>query len=97
MMPLTRRQRELLEYLRSCDDCPSFIEMRDALGLTSKSGIHRLLSSLEERGYITRLPNRARAISIVPGMQPPEPLIRPETAGGKHPALAWIPLRGRIS
>ena len=63
---LTRKQSELLEYLTthlSMNDVPpSFDEMRDALGLASKSGIHRLVSGLEERGYIRRLPNRARAI-----------------------------------
>jgi repressor LexA len=97
MMPLTRKQRELFDYLRSCDDCPSFIEMRDALGLTSKSGIHRLLSALEERGYITRLHNRARAISIVPGVTPPElnrTNLSPIPAG---PHVVWLPLHGRIA
>ena len=66
---LTRKQSELLEYLTthlSMNDVPpSFDEMRDALGLASKSGIHRLVSGLEERGYIRRLPNRARAIEIL--------------------------------
>lgn len=42
MTPLTRKQKDLLEYLRSCDECPSFDEMRQAMGLRSKSGVHRL-------------------------------------------------------
>ena len=45
--------------------CPSYDEMKNALNLASKSGIHRLLNSLEERGFIKRLPNRARAIEIL--------------------------------
>ena len=66
---LTRKQKELLEFLTTYaekhDVPPSFDEMRDALGLASKSGIHRLVSGLEERGYIRRLANRARAIEIL--------------------------------
>ena len=66
---LTRKQKELLDYLTAhaekSEVSPSFDEMRDALGLASKSGIHRLVSGLEERGYIRRLANRARAIEIL--------------------------------
>ncbi len=66
---LTRKQSELLTYLsdhmQQHDVPPSFDEMRDALGLASKSGVHRLVSGLEERGYIRRLANRARAIEIL--------------------------------
>lgn len=66
---LTRKQSELLNYLvqhaEEHEVPPSFDEMRDALGLASKSGIHRLVSGLEERGYIRRLANRARAIEIL--------------------------------
>lgn len=66
---LTRKQKELLDFLTAHaeqnDVPPSFDEMRDALGLASKSGIHRLVSGLEERGHIRRLANRARAIEIV--------------------------------
>lgn len=65
---LTKKQRELLLYIHehmSDDDiAPSFEEMKDALGLKSKSGIHRLISGLVERGYLERLPHRARALSI---------------------------------
>ena len=66
---LTRKQSELLTYLsdhmQQHDIPPSFDEMRDALGLASKSGVHRRVSGLEERGYIRRLANRARAIEIL--------------------------------
>jgi repressor LexA len=65
MIPLTYKQKELLDYLRSRETCPSFEEMRDALDLKSKSGVHRLIQALEERGYIRRCANRARAIELV--------------------------------
>ena len=65
---LTRKQKDLLLFIHqkmSEDDIPpSFEEMKDALGLKSKSGIHRLISALVERGYIERLPHRARALQI---------------------------------
>ena len=97
---LTRKQSELLTYLsdhmQQQDVPPSFDEMRDALGLASKSGIHRLVSGLEERGYIRRLANRARAIEI----------LKPVTAaaGGvvtraveTASNLVSLPLLGRIA
>ena len=66
---LTRKQHELLvfihERLKEAGVPPSFDEMKDALDLRSKSGIHRLIKALEERGFIKRLPNRARAIEVV--------------------------------
>jgi repressor LexA len=66
---LTRKQHELLmfinERLKEAGVPPSFDEMKDALDLRSKSGIHRLIKALEERGFIHRLPNRARAIEVV--------------------------------
>lgn len=66
---LTHKQSELLSYLSNhieqYEVSPSFDEMRNALGLASKSGVHRLVSGLEERGYIRRLANRARAIEIL--------------------------------
>src|SRR5918997_7222101 len=66
---LTRKQLELLRFiherLKEVGVPPSFDEMKDALDLRSKSGIHRLITALEERGFIRRLPNRARAIEIV--------------------------------
>lgn len=51
--------------------CPSFEEMRERMGLASKSGIHRILGGLEERGYIRRLPHRARAIEIIKELSDP--------------------------
>ncbi len=66
---LTRKQYELLRFiserLKECGVPPSFDEMKDALDLRSKSGIHRLITALEERGFIRRLPNRARAIEVI--------------------------------
>ncbi|MDB3936684.1 transcriptional repressor LexA [bacterium] len=97
---LTRKQSELLTYLsdhmQQHDVPPSFDEMREALGLASKSGVHRLVSGLEERGYIKRLANRARAIEI----------LKPVTAaaGGvvtraveTASNLVSLPLLGRIA
>src|SRR6476659_4215782 len=66
---LTRKQFELLrsvhERLKETGVPPSFDEMKHALDLRSKSGIHRLITALEERGFIRRLPNRARAIEVI--------------------------------
>ena len=65
---LTRKQHELLRFiherLRETGIPPSFDEMKEALDLKSKSGIHRLITALEERGFIRRLPNRARALEV---------------------------------
>lgn len=66
---LTRKQHELLmfihERMKESGIPPSFDEMKEALDLRSKSGIHRLITALEERGFIRRLPNRARALEVV--------------------------------
>lgn len=66
---LTRKQLELLQFIQQrmseSGVPPSFDEMKDALDLKSKSGIHRLITALEERGFLRRLPNRARAIEII--------------------------------
>jgi repressor LexA len=66
---LTRKQQELLLYIhermKESGIPPSFDEMKDALDLASKSGIHRLITALEERGFIRRLPNRARALEVI--------------------------------
>lgn len=66
---LTKKQHELLTFierrLAESSVSPSFDEMREALGLRSKSGIHRLISGLEERGFIRRLPHRARALEVL--------------------------------
>lgn len=77
---LTRKQHELLTFIQTrLEDSgisPSFEEMKEALDLKSKSGVHRLISALEERGFIRRLPNRARALEV----------IRESDAGGAKPA-----------
>jgi repressor LexA len=66
---LTKKQRELLQFiqdrLNDSGISPSFDEMKDALGLKSKSGVHRLITGLEERGFIRRLPHRARALEVM--------------------------------
>ena len=66
---LTRKQHELLmfihERIKETGVSPSFDEMKEALDLASKSGIHRLITALEERGFLRRLPHRARALEVV--------------------------------
>ena len=82
---LTRKQSELLRFIheRLQDEGvpPSFDEMKEALDLRSKSGIHRLIMALEERGFIRRLANRARAIEV---------LRLPESATVQAPAAARV-------
>ena len=97
---LTRKQSELWTYLsdhmQQHDVPPSFDEMRDALGLASKSGVHRLVSGLEERGYIRRLANRARAIEILKPLSAAAGGVvtrAVETASN----LVSLPLLGRIA
>lgn len=79
---LTGKQHELLcfihERLEETGVSPSFEEMKEALGLKSKSGIHRLITALEERGYLNRLPNRARALEVV--KLPDGGIVRPDPA-----------------
>jgi repressor LexA len=102
---LTRKQHELLcfihDRLAEGGVSPSFEEMKDALDLKSKSGVHRLISALEERQFIRRLPNRARALEVV---KMPEGSERKTVAPPKIaiPAAAnenvlEIPLHGRIA
>lgn len=111
---LTRKQKELLLLVKDRMAAegvpPSFDEMKDALGLRSKSGIHRLITGLEERGFIKRLPHRARALEI---LRLPEGLDegKAKAAGKKSklpanmpsmPAIAAaqsvaLPLYGRIA
>jgi repressor LexA len=78
---LTRKQSELLrlinDRLQDTGVPPSFDEMKDALELKSKSGIHRLILALEERGFIRRLPNRARAIEVLRMPEATSPTARP--------------------
>lgn len=75
---LTRKQRDLLEFIHARVQGdgvpPSFDEMKDALDLRSKSGIHRLITALEERGFIRRLAHRARAVEI---LKMPEAMEKP--------------------
>jgi repressor LexA len=78
---LTRKQSELLrlinDRLQETGVPPSFDEMKDALELKSKSGIHRLILALEERGFIRRLPNRARALEVLRMPEATSPTARP--------------------
>ena len=103
---LTRKQNELLTYIRDrlaeSGVSPSFEEMKDALALKSKSGVHRLISALEERGFIRRLPNRARALEIV---KMPD-TVASLSSGGRAPvsppqaandSVIDLPLHGRIA
>ena len=100
---LTAKQRELLllihQRLGETGVSPSFDEMREALDLKSKSGVHRLISALEERGFIRRLPNRARALEVVklpdassPAAMAPRPVV-PTAAND----TIEIPMHGRIA
>ena len=107
---LTAKQHELLLFvqrrLEETGISPSFEEMKEALDLKSKSGVHRLISALEERGFIRRLPNRARALEVVrqPENQrsdsrgPVAQAVRPPRAM-PQPAndVVEIPLHGRIA
>jgi len=101
---LTAKQRELLLFIdgRLKEDgvSPSFDEMREALDLKSKSGVHRLISALEERGFIRRLPNRARALEVLklPETRPSASVtpIRPAVAAAANDTME-IPLHGRIA
>jgi len=111
---LTRKQQELLSFidnrLRADGVSPSFEEMKDALNLRSKSGVHRLINALEERSFIRRLPNRARALEV---LQMPEALrmvkpalkLVPPSVAPRPPVQAMmaandtivVPLHGRIA
>ena len=95
---LTQKQSELLNYLSNHleqhEVPPSFDEMRTALGLASKSGVHRLVSGLEERGYIRRLANRARAIEILKPSGNQSIMARSLDATAN---LVTLPLLGRIA
>ena len=104
---LTRKQHELLLYIHErlgeTGVSPSFEEMKEALDLKSKSGVHRLISALEERGFIRRLPNRARALEV---LRMPETSVKGVAANDGGPAVRApqpandvldIPLHGRIA
>lgn len=102
---LTKKQRELLiyihEHMTEDDIAPSFEEMKEALGLKSKSGIHRLITGLVERGYLERLPHRARALAI---KKLPEGISqKPQNSAPSYPPASAnsdvleIPLCGKIA
>ncbi|MGE4351845.1 MAG: transcriptional repressor LexA [Bdellovibrionales bacterium] len=106
---LTRKQKELLFLIRdrAAEDGvpPSFDEMKTALGLRSKSGIHRLITGLEERGFIRRLPHRARALEILrlpegaetaaTAKAPPPPSLQSLATSVQE--MLSLPLYGRIA
>lgn len=86
---LTRKQHELLmfidRHLKASGYSPSFDEMKEALNLRSKSGIHRLISALEERGFLSRRHHQARALEVLrlPG-EAPVALTSPRQIGRAH-------------
>jgi len=112
---LTAKQHELLRFIqRKLEETgisPSFEEMKDALDLKSKSGVHRLISALEERGFLRRLPNRARALEVLREPENvaaerkssalPDNVVRMPTAPRAAPPPAndiiELPLHGRIA
>ncbi len=106
---LTRKQHELIcfiqDRLNDTGISPSFEEMKEALDLKSKSGVHRLISALEERAFIRRLPNRARALEVLrmPEREGRVVPIRPSTSVPSLPIAAnsnnviELPLHGRIA
>ena len=93
---LTKKQKELFvylsDYISSNDISPSFEEMKNAVNLKSKSGIHRLITSLEQRGYIKRLKHKARAMEITKEL----PNINPSITNSEENFLN-IPLVGSIA
>ena len=106
---LTRKQHELIcfiqDRLSETGISPSFEEMKEALDLKSKSGVHRLISALEEREFIRRLPNRARALEVL-RMPEREGKVVPIRSGAPAPSLPMaansndvieLPLHGRIA
>jgi len=112
---LTAKQHELIRFiqhrLEETGVSPSFEEMKEALDLKSKSGVHRLISALEERGFIRRLPNRARALEVIRQPEDSTPAARPalrlaaDNSSAAAPVTAReaandvieIPLHGRIA
>ncbi len=108
---LTAKQKELLLYIheriKETGVSPSFDEMKEALDLASKSGIHRLITALEERGFLRRLPHRARALEVLklPDSAAPAPMAAKARTGfkptlasmGEHSAEGSLPILGRIA
>ena len=99
---LTAKQHELLRFIHDrlgqTGVSPSFDEMREALALKSKSGVHRLISALEERQFIRRLPNRARALEVVrmPEVTAPAAVASAMVRTAANDTIE-IPLHGRIA
>src|SRR5436305_2884819 len=100
---LTAKQRELLMFIQrrlgESGISPSFDEMREALDLKSKSGVHRLISALEERGFIRRLPNRARALEVLKRPEVKSAAVvqlRPAAPAAANDTME-IPLHGKIA
>ena len=95
---LTSKQHELLLFINDrlgrSGVSPSFDEMREALDLKSKSGVHRLISALEERGFIHRLPNRARALEI---LKLPEVTAAPSLAAPRRARVRVVEARRRAA
>src|SRR5262245_1318666 len=98
---LTKKQYELLMYIhqrvRESGVPPSFDEMKDALDLRSKSGIHRLITALEERGYIKRLEKRARALEILRLPDNTSEGVRPAATRNQALRLARPEIGGRTA
>lgn len=102
---LTHKQKELLDYINTYQNdhgaSPSFEEMKEALGLKSKSGIHRLISSLEERGFLRRLAHKARALEVVkaPENEKPSNVIQPKFGSNTTDSadIVSLPLYGKIA
>ncbi|KZE15315.1 MULTISPECIES: transcriptional repressor LexA [Sphingomonas] len=105
---LTRKQHELIcfidDRLKATGVSPSFEEMKEALDLKSKSGVHRLISALEEREFIRRLPNRARALEVLrmpdrPVAKKPaaKPMATPRPTPQPANDVIELPLHGRIA
>lgn len=113
MAMLTRKQHELIRFiqqrLEESGVSPSFEEMKEALDLKSKSGVHRLISALEERGFIRRLPNRARALEVLRQPEDVLGMLRPAARTSAAPPakappppppandVIEVPLHGRIA
>ena len=95
---LTKKQHELLLFINKrlgeTGICPSFDEMKESLGLKSKSGVHRLITGLEERGFFRRLAHRARALEVARLPENMAPLAAVKEAASPRPAFAPTVIRG---
>jgi len=108
---LTSKQRELLLFIhqriKESGVSPSFDEMKEALDLASKSGIHRLITALEERGFLRRLPHKARALEVLKMPEAAAPAAPPRGKAGKLAVVGgdrgkesggnWLPVLGKIA